>query len=157
MRRRTGRGRADGGQPADRETDSRETDGRETDGRETDGRENREEAGMAGGYLATGEVVARLAGASAPYTSFFHPDPSGLPGSATLERLTNGLGWWALVFALVGMLVGAAAWALGAHTQNYHQSYSGRRAVLISGLAALLIGAAPALIQFFFSAGSRVH
>jgi hypothetical protein len=48
-------------------------------------------------------------------------------------------------------------WALGSHTQNYHQSYSGRRAVIVSGLAALLIGAAPALVNFFFHAGTTVH
>ncbi|MDA8185922.1 MAG: DUF6112 family protein [Actinomycetota bacterium] len=102
-------------------------------------------------------ATSAVAGAVQQYTSFFHPSPSGLPGSAALQSLTNGLGWWALVLALVGMLVGAAAWALGAHTQNYQQSYSGRRAVLVSGLAALLIGAAPALVQFFFTTGARVH
>ncbi len=101
--------------------------------------------------------AARILVAAQPYTSFFHPDPTALPGGSVLQNLTNGLGWWALVFALVGMLVGAAAWALGSHTQNYHQSYSGRRAVLVSALAALLVGAAPALVQFFFSTGAKVH
>jgi hypothetical protein len=33
----------------------------------------------------------------------------------------------------------------------------GRRAVLVSGLAALLIGAAPTLINFFFGAGTNLH
>jgi MFS family permease len=85
------------------------------------------------------------------------PDPSGLPGSQELQNLANGLGGWALILALVGLLVGAAAWALGSHSQNYHQSMTGRRAVLISALAALLIGAAPALVNFFFHAGQAVH
>ena len=52
-------------------------------------------------------------------------------------------GAWALIAALVGLVIGAAAWALGVHSQNYQQSMVGRRAVLVSGLAALLIGAAP--------------
>ena len=85
------------------------------------------------------------------------PDVNGLPGGAELQSLTNGLGGWALVLALVGLLVGAVMWALGSHTQNYHQSYSGRKAVLVSALAALLIGAAPALVNFFFHAGTNVH
>ena len=85
------------------------------------------------------------------------PDPSNLPGGDVLQRLTNGLGGWALVLALVGLLVGAAAWALGAHAQNYHQAFNGRRTVLVSGLAALLIGAAPAIINFFFHTGQGVH
>jgi MFS family permease len=85
------------------------------------------------------------------------PDLNGLPGGAELQSLTNGLGGWALALALVGLLLGALMWALGSHTQNYHQSYSGRRAVLVSALAALLIGAAPALVNFFFHAGTNVH
>ncbi len=85
------------------------------------------------------------------------PNLSGLPGGAEHQSLTNGLGGWALVLALVGLLIGAVMWALGSHTQNFHQSYSGRRAVLVSALAALLIGAAPALVNFFFHAGTNVH
>ena len=85
------------------------------------------------------------------------PDPSQLPGGQVLQRLTDGLGGWALALSLVGLLVGAAAWALGAHSQNYQQSYSGRKAVLVSGFAALLIGAGPAIVNFFFAAGQGVH
>jgi MFS family permease len=86
-----------------------------------------------------------------------NPDPGQLPGGGTLQQLVNGIGGWALILALVGLVIGAAAWALGAHSQNYHQSYAGRRAVLVAGLAALLIGAAPTLINFFFGAGTGLH
>jgi hypothetical protein len=83
--------------------------------------------------------------------------PGSLPGGNTLQSLVNGLGGWALILALAGLVIGAAAWALGAHSQNYHQSFVGRRAVLVSGLAALLIGAAPEVINFFFHQGLGVH
>ena len=43
------------------------------------------------------------------------------------------------------------------HSQNFQQSLVGRRAVLVSGLAALLIGAGPAIINFFYGAGLKVH
>jgi MFS family permease len=85
------------------------------------------------------------------------PDPGGLPGGQVLQGLVNGLGSWALVATLAGLVIGAALWALGAHAQNYQQSYVGRRTVLVSGLAALLVGAAPALVNFFFHAGTSVH
>ncbi len=85
------------------------------------------------------------------------PDPGQLPGGTTLQKLTNGIGGWALILSLVGLVVGAAAWALGSHSQNYQQSFIGRRTVLVSGLAALLIGAAPAIINFFFHTGQGVH
>ncbi len=86
-----------------------------------------------------------------------NPDTSSLPGGQVLQNMMNGIGGWALALALIGLIVGAAAWALGSHGQNYHQTYIGRRAVLISGLAALLIGAGPAIVNFFFHAGTGVH
>ena len=86
-----------------------------------------------------------------------HPSLTALPGGGTLQALVNGLGAWALIAALVGLVIGAAAWALGVHSQNYQQSMVGRRAVLVSGLAALLVGAAPDLVNFFFGQGQSLH
>ena len=85
-------------------------------------------------------------------------DPSGskLPGSAALQELVNGLGFWALVAALAGMVVGAVLWAVGHHASNYQQAYSGRKGVMVSGAAALVIGAAPALMRYFFSLGHGI-
>jgi hypothetical protein len=85
------------------------------------------------------------------------PNLTALPGSGTLQSLVNGLGAWALIAALVGLVIGAAAWALGVHAQNFQQSMVGRRAVLVSGLAALLIGAAPDIVNFFFGQGANLH
>jgi Family of unknown function (DUF6112) len=85
------------------------------------------------------------------------PNLNGLPGGSELQALTNGLGGWALLLSLVGLLIGAVMWALGSHTQNFHQSYSGRRAVIVSGLAALIIGAGPTLVNFFYHAGTNFH
>ena len=88
--------------------------------------------------------------------SKFTPDAQALPGGSILIKLINGVAGWALLLALAGLLIGAALWAIGSHSQNYQQSYTGRRAVLVSGLAALLIGAAPTLIDFFFSTGHGI-
>ncbi|MGH9047998.1 MAG: DUF6112 family protein [Acidimicrobiales bacterium] len=87
----------------------------------------------------------------------FGPNPGDLPGGAALQNLVNGVAGWALILSLAGLVVGAALWALGAHSQNYQQSFVGRRAVLVSGLAALIIGAAPAIIGFFFNQGTGIH
>jgi hypothetical protein len=86
-----------------------------------------------------------------------NPQSNQLPGGAMLQNLMNGLQFWALALALVGLVIGAAAWALGSHGQNYQQTFVGRRAVLISGLAALLIGAGPGIVNFFYTAGTGVH
>ena len=83
----------------------------------------------------------------------FDPTSSAVPGTTPLETLANGIGWWALMAALVGVVLGAAAWALGSHTNNYQYSSAGRRAVIVSAMAALVIGAAPTVINFLFSQG----
>ncbi|MGH9305761.1 MAG: DUF6112 family protein [Acidimicrobiales bacterium] len=83
-------------------------------------------------------------------------DVHNLPGAAALQSITNDLGGWGLGLALIGLLIGAAAWALGAHSQNYQQSLTGRKAVLVSGVAALVIGAAPTIVTYFFHAGQTV-
>jgi len=85
------------------------------------------------------------------------PSTSAFPGSAALQQLANGIAAWALIGALVALLLGAALWAVGSHTQNMHQSSQGRRAVLTSLVAAVLIGAAPTLINFFFNTGLSVR
>lgn len=86
-----------------------------------------------------------------------NPTSSGLLGSGTLQSLVNGIGWWALLACLAGLVIGAATWALGAHTNNYQHASTGRRAVLVSGAAALVIGAAGPLLNFLFSQGRGLH
>ncbi|CAG4933836.1 MULTISPECIES: DUF6112 family protein [Acidithrix] len=85
------------------------------------------------------------------------PSISSLPGSAALQSIANGIAAWALVLSLVGLLVGAAMWALGAHAGNYQQTYSGKKTLGTSAAAAVVVGAAPALINFFFHLGQGVH
>ncbi len=85
------------------------------------------------------------------------PSTSALPGSAALQQLADGIASWALIGALVSLLIGAALWAVGSHTQNMHHSMAGRRAVLTSLVAAILIGAAPSLINFFFNTGLSIR
>jgi hypothetical protein len=84
------------------------------------------------------------------------PSLTSLPGSSVLESLVGGVEAWAEIGALAALVIGAALWALGSHTQNMHQSAAGRRAVATALVAALLIGAAPHLIDFFFNAGGKV-
>jgi Family of unknown function (DUF6112) len=85
------------------------------------------------------------------------PDPQGLPGTEALQSLISGVAFWALLAALAGLLVSAAVWALASHSGNYHHASVGRRGTLISALAAFLIGAAPAIVEFFESLGRTVN
>ncbi|MST32482.1 hypothetical protein GHK86_07075 [Acidimicrobiaceae bacterium USS-CC1] len=81
------------------------------------------------------------------------PKSSGLPGTQVLVGLANGLGFWALIAAVVGVVVGAVVWAFGHYSQNYQQAYNGRKGVMVAGLAALLIGGASQIVRFFVQQG----
>jgi type IV secretory pathway VirB2 component (pilin) len=82
------------------------------------------------------------------------PDPSQLPGFNVLQHLTDGVEGWALIAAVVGVVVGAILWAFGHYSQNYQQAYNGRRGVMVSALAAVLIGGAPHIVSFFLGQGN---
>jgi urea transporter len=93
---------------------------------------------------------------SSNVVSFDPGDTSSLPGASTLSSLANGIGTFALIAAMVGVIIGAVMWAFGHYSQNYQQALNGRKGVLVSALAAILIGAAPFLINFFLGVGQAV-
>jgi hypothetical protein len=103
--------------------------------------------------IAASTTVPRASGPVLPAS----PDTGSLPGSSVLQSLTNGVEGWALVAALAGIVVGAVIWAFGHYSQNYQQSFNGRRGVMVSGLAALLIGGAPHLVDAFERMGTTIH
>jgi Family of unknown function (DUF6112) len=84
------------------------------------------------------------------------PDPNGLPGGPALQKLLNGLVFVGLLGCVAAVVAGGATWFVGAQAGNFNASMGGRRAVLAGAVGALVIGAAAALVNFFFSAGSAV-
>ena len=86
-----------------------------------------------------------------------HPDLRGLPGSNVLQQLVNGAESWALAIALLGAFVGAGLWAVASHTHNHQFAARGRMAALISAAAALIVGAAPGLVNFFQHLGTTAR
>lgn len=83
-------------------------------------------------------------------------DQNDLPGTSVLDSLASGVGHWALIASVVGVIVGGIMWAFGHFSHNYQQSYSGRRGLIVSAVAALLIGGANAIINFFFTQGGKI-
>src|SRR5215468_4282211 len=82
------------------------------------------------------------------------PNAKGLPGSNVLQQLVNGADAWALAIALLGAFIGAGLWAVASHTHNHHYAARGRMAALISAASALVVGAAPGLVNFFERLGT---
>ncbi len=90
--------------------------------------------------LATSQVSAR-------------PDASGLPGTAKLQQLVNGAYLWVLLLTLAALVVAAVVWAWGSHSNNVRAAGDGRRGVGVALLAALIVGAAPMLVNWFYGLG----
>jgi Family of unknown function (DUF6112) len=85
------------------------------------------------------------------------PDPSGLPGSNVLQQIVNGAEAWALAITVLGAFVGAGLWAIASHTNNHHYAARGRMAAVVSAASALVIGAAPGLVNFFEKLGATAR
>lgn len=85
-----------------------------------------------------------------------NPDPGNLPGGDVLQNLTNGIAGFALIFCLIGLVLSAGLWALGSNSNNYQQTFVGKRGFAVCAMGSLLIGAAAAIINFFYSAGTGV-
>ncbi len=84
------------------------------------------------------------------------PDPSALPGIPALQKLIDGLAAVALLGCVAGVLLGAVQWALGSRSNNYSHASDGKSKVLYGLLGAFIVGAAAAIINFFYSSGAAV-
>lgn len=85
------------------------------------------------------------------------PDPSKLPGGDAFMGLVSGLLAFALIAAVAGIAISAITWAFGSHNSNPHIASRGKVGVLASVGAAVLIGSAVAIVNFFYHTGGTVH
>lgn len=83
-----------------------------------------------------------------------NPNLKALPGSNVLQQLVNGAEAWALAIALLGAFIGAGLWAVASHGHNHQFAARGRMAAVISAASALVVGAAPGLVNFFQHLGT---
>lgn len=85
------------------------------------------------------------------------PESGGLPGGAAAQKLLNGAAAFGLLACVGTVIVGAAQWGFGSRSSNYSQADDGKTRMLKGVGGAFGIGAAAAVINFFFNAGSAVH
>ena len=81
------------------------------------------------------------------------PNASDLPDTAKLQQLVDGAYMWVLMLTLGALIVAAAVWAWGSQSNNLRAASDGRRGVAVALLAALVIGAAPTLVNWFYGLG----
>jgi hypothetical protein len=84
------------------------------------------------------------------------PNNNGLPGTSEAEKLVGALLTFGLIAAVAGIAIAAITWALGSHSANPHLASRGKTGVIVACLAALLVGGADILVNFFASAGGSL-
>jgi hypothetical protein len=84
------------------------------------------------------------------------PNRNGLPGVSEAEKIVGALLTFGLIASVAGIAISAICWALGSHSANPYMAGRGRTGVLVAAAAALLIGGADVIVQFFQTAGANI-
>jgi len=113
---------------------------------------------LAVGALATAGLTFVFVGIAAAATpiSGIHANSTTLPGISTLGNLVGSLLDIGLISALAGLIIAAIVWSLGHHASNPQLAGRGKSGVLVAMAAAVLLGGAVTITQFFFSLGGRI-
>jgi hypothetical protein len=81
------------------------------------------------------------------------PNTTGLPGISTISNMVGALLSIGLIACLAGLVIAAIVWAVGHHSSNPTLAGRGKSGVLVAFAAAVLIGGANVLVDFFVNAG----
>ncbi len=81
---------------------------------------------------------------------------NGLPGLSQLRTIVGALLTFGLVACVAATVVSAVVWGFGANSGNPHVAGRGKTGVVVAAGAALLIGAANAIVTFFSNVGSSI-
>lgn len=84
------------------------------------------------------------------------PNDSGLPGIAALRTIVGAVMTVGLILSVLALIISAVVWGFGANSSNPHLASRGKLGVLVSCGAAILCGAAVALVNFFWAVGQTV-
>lgn len=84
------------------------------------------------------------------------PNSDGLPGIEQLRTIVGAVMTVGLVLAVLALIVSAIVWAYGSNSSNPHLSGRGKTGLLISCGAAVICGAAVALVNFGWGIGQQV-
>lgn len=84
------------------------------------------------------------------------PDFDGLQGVGELSEAIGAMLMFALIIAVLMLIVSGIAWAVGSATGNYQAASKGRTGVLVSLGAAILAGGAVAWMNWLIGIGQQL-
>ncbi|MGC0315641.1 DUF6112 family protein [Kitasatospora acidiphila] len=85
------------------------------------------------------------------------PADGGLPGLSVLKQVIGSINMFGLIVVVGALAVSAGVWAWGHHSGGHQAEANGKKGVLVSAGAALLLGASNGVVAFFSTLGSQVH
>jgi hypothetical protein len=85
------------------------------------------------------------------------PSAGGLPGLAVLKKVMGSINLFGIISVVGALAVSAGVWAWGHHSGGHQAEANGKKGVMVSAGAALLLGAANGIVTFFSTLGSQVH
>ncbi|WP_330457383.1 DUF6112 family protein [Streptomyces sp. NBC_00820] len=91
------------------------------------------------------------------YDPGIKPNEGGLPGLSVLKQVMGSINLFGLVAVVGALAVSAAVWAWGHHSGGHQAEANGKKGVMVSAGAALLMGAANGVVAFFSTLGTKVH
>lgn len=100
------------------------------------------------------EIVTRVLAAGP--SVHVGPNKDGLPGISEALKIVGALLTFGLVAAVAGVVLAAITWAVGSHSSNPAVASRGKTGVIASCVAAVLVGGASILVNFFAGAGATL-
>lgn len=97
------------------------------------------------------DTVVQLA-----YDPGIAPNEGGLPGLAVLKQVMGSLNLFGIIAVVGALAVSAGVWAWGHHSGGHQAAANGKKGVLVSAGAALLLGAANGVVAFFSALGTQI-
>ncbi len=88
-----------------------------------------------------------------PIIADVSPNSTGLPGISSLNNIVGALLTVGLIACVAGLVIAAIVWAIGSHSSNPTLAGRGKTGVLVALVAAILIGGANVLVDFFVTTG----
>jgi hypothetical protein len=85
------------------------------------------------------------------------PNEGGLPGLDVLKQVMGSVNLFGIIAVVGALAVSAAVWAWGHHSGGHQAEANGKKGVLVSACAALLLGSANGIVAFFSALGTQVH
>lgn len=84
------------------------------------------------------------------------PNSHGLPALSLLKSIAGALMTFGLVFSVMAIVIGGAAYGIGAYANNGRLSSMGLKGIGGGIVGAIVVAAAPSLVKFFSDAGGTI-